>query len=127
MLHDVLSHSFILSHQIISALLRWLTDHSLAFQALNALAMIALTIAIIGVTCWQSYLTNKALRVANQQFNLEWYPQLHAEFVATDHHDEARITNLGRSIALLFGLRLRPHSSEKIMYFGISDRSEERR
>jgi len=119
---NVLSALFIRCAGSSSVVIGWLTDHSSAIQALNALAMIALTLAIVGVTWWQSNTTKKALLVANRQFELEWHPELHAKFMAVSNYDAAEITNLGRSTGLLLGLTLRPRSSEKSINFDCPDK-----
>ena len=78
----------------------WLEHWSVAFQALNAIAIVILTIIIVVVTYWQS-------RIANKSFLLEWKPELYAEAVfLASYPDAFEVTNMGRSAALILSLKL---------------------
>jgi hypothetical protein len=85
----------------------WLDHWSPAFQILNVVATIALTIILVVVTYWQ-------FRTANKAFLLEWKPELYAEavFVAS-YPDAFEVTNMGRSTALLLSLKLLSPSGEQ--------------
>ncbi len=61
----------------------------------------------------ESETTKANLEMAARQFDLEWKPDLYVEMIWGDHHDEARITNLGRSTALLLGFAFRCGTSSE--------------
>ena len=84
----------------VEAMHAWLEYWSTAFQVLNVVAIIALTLVLVVVTYWQ-------FRTANKAFLLEWKPELYAEavFVAS-YPDAFEVTNMGRSTALLLSLKL---------------------
>src|ERR1700689_4994209 len=87
-------------------MLTWLNQYSSAIEAFNAIAIVILTIVLVIVTYWQSHTAKDAFLVATKQFALEWHPELYAEAVVLASGDAFKVTNLGRSTALLLKLIL---------------------
>lgn len=87
-------------------MLSWLNEYSSAIQAFNAIAIVILTIVLVVVTYWQSRTAKEAFLVATKRFALEWHPELYAEAVVLATGDAFKVTNLGRSTALLLKLIL---------------------
>jgi len=120
MFHAVLSYSSGPHYGHLEAFFYWLNYYSPAIQAL-------FTVVIVSMTYWQSRMVReqskammeqsetmkKELKTTKEAFELEWYPDLHVEMIWGESYDEAKVTNLGRSTALLLGFTLRRKNAEK--------------
>lgn len=59
--------------------MEWLNQNAGAVQALSAIGILFLTLALAGATIWYARTTSRAMRLSQEQYERHWKPDLHAE------------------------------------------------
>jgi hypothetical protein len=98
-------------------MLSWIDNHAAAIQAITSAVIVVLTVILARTTMRSTAITREALRITRDQFDREWWIDLHVrilEFELPGNRAEdsvVRITNLGRASVMVEIARLRSSSS----------------
>ena len=88
--------------------MEWLNQNAGAVQAISAAITLILTAVLVGTTFWYTQTTRQALRLAQNQFEREWKPDLRAvnicrPDVATTFLE---VGNLSKATALITAVKI---------------------
>jgi len=94
-------------------MLNWADIHAGAIQAITSVAIVMLTVILAWTTVCSTAITREAMKITRDQFNREWWIDLHVRPLDFDlgrnraEDSVIRITNLGRTSVMVEVIKLR--------------------
>jgi hypothetical protein len=98
-------------------MLNWADIHAGAIQAITSVAIVMLTVILAWTTVCSTAITREAMKITRDQFNREWWIDLHVRPLDFDlgrnraEDSVIRITNLGRTSVMVEVIKLRSGSN----------------
>lgn len=84
-------------------MLDWLNQNAGAMQALFALGILVLTVALVGITAWYARTTDEALKLSRELSERQWRPDVHTE---VDRDFSLLVVNLAKPTAFVKSLNM---------------------
>jgi hypothetical protein len=92
----------------------WLNANAGGVQAVAAICTLLLTLVLAGITYWYAQLTRSSLKIAKEQFDRQWLPQLgiSLEYVP-QFHAKLTIHNISNCSLVITGVLLQATDGDR--------------